>query len=174
MGCGKKSVVRVAQRVAALVPVQGLSSLFSNVHCLFDPSCAFVWFSILCHGLCTLTVLQCLGRLSLQPSVVKRVSDFGLRDNNNHNKWRWWMCKIAAYRLSQITSWRVDGYLLMSLLWSHEPVNSREGYDAVGPTGSGAIMGLIHLLLLALYKLFVYLLNFLTYFLPYLFTSLFI
>ena len=27
MGCGKKSVVRVAQRVAALVPVQGLSSL---------------------------------------------------------------------------------------------------------------------------------------------------
>ena len=46
MGCGKKSVVRVAQRVAALVPVQGLSSLFSNVHCLFDPSCAFVWFSV--------------------------------------------------------------------------------------------------------------------------------
>ena len=32
MGCGKKSVIRVAQRVAALVPVQGLSSLFSNVH----------------------------------------------------------------------------------------------------------------------------------------------
>ena len=44
--CGKKSVARVAQRVAALVPVQGLSSLFSNVHCLFDPSCAFVWFSV--------------------------------------------------------------------------------------------------------------------------------
>ena len=31
MGCGKKSVIRVAQRVGALVPVQGLSSLFSNV-----------------------------------------------------------------------------------------------------------------------------------------------
>ena len=46
MGCGQKSVVRVAQRVAALVPVQGLSSLFSNVHCLFDPSCAFVSFSV--------------------------------------------------------------------------------------------------------------------------------
>jgi len=38
---GKKSVVRVAQRVAALVPVQGLPS-FSNMHCLFDPSSAFV------------------------------------------------------------------------------------------------------------------------------------
>ena len=35
---GKKSVVRVAQQVAALVPVQGLSSLLSNMYCLFDPS----------------------------------------------------------------------------------------------------------------------------------------
>jgi len=33
---GKKSVVHVAQRVAALVPVQGSSSLFPNMYCLCD------------------------------------------------------------------------------------------------------------------------------------------
>jgi len=43
---GKKSVVRVAQRVAALVPVQGLSSFFSNMYCLFDPSGTFVGLSV--------------------------------------------------------------------------------------------------------------------------------
>jgi len=43
---GKKSVVRVAQRVAALIPVQGLSPLFSNMYCLFDPSSTFVRFSV--------------------------------------------------------------------------------------------------------------------------------
>jgi len=36
----------VAQRVAALVPVQGLSSLFSNMYCLFDPSSTLVRFSV--------------------------------------------------------------------------------------------------------------------------------
>jgi len=46
MRCGNKSVVRVAQRVAALVLVQGLSSLPSNMYCLFDPSIIFVWFSV--------------------------------------------------------------------------------------------------------------------------------
>jgi len=30
MRCGKKSVVRAAQRVAPLVPVQGLPSIFSK------------------------------------------------------------------------------------------------------------------------------------------------
>ena len=43
---GKKSVVRVAQRVAALVPVQRLPSFFSNTYCLFDPSSTFVGFSV--------------------------------------------------------------------------------------------------------------------------------
>jgi len=43
---GKKSVVRMAQRVAALVPVQGLSSLLSNMYHLFDPSSTFVRFSV--------------------------------------------------------------------------------------------------------------------------------
>jgi len=38
---GTKSVVRVAQRVAAVVPVQGLSSLLSNMYCLFDSSSTF-------------------------------------------------------------------------------------------------------------------------------------
>ena len=42
---GKKSVVRVAQRVAPLVPVQGLPS-FSNMYCLFDPPSTFVGFSV--------------------------------------------------------------------------------------------------------------------------------
>lgn len=35
---GKKSAVRVARRVAALVLVQGLSSLLFNMYCLFDPA----------------------------------------------------------------------------------------------------------------------------------------
>ena len=43
---GKKSVVRVAQRVAAFVPVQGLSSLLSNMYSVFDPSSTFVRFSV--------------------------------------------------------------------------------------------------------------------------------
>ena len=43
---GKKSVVRVAQRVAPLVPVQRLPSFFSNMYCLFDPSGTFVGFSV--------------------------------------------------------------------------------------------------------------------------------
>jgi len=43
---GKKLVIRVAQRVAALVQVQGLSSLLSNTYCVFDPSSTFVWFSV--------------------------------------------------------------------------------------------------------------------------------
>jgi len=43
---GKKSVVRVAQRVAPLVPVQGLPSFFLNMYCLFDPSSTFVGFSV--------------------------------------------------------------------------------------------------------------------------------
>jgi len=43
---GKKSVVRVSQHVAALVPVQGPSSLLSNTYCLFDPSSIFVQFSV--------------------------------------------------------------------------------------------------------------------------------
>ena len=43
---GKKPVVRVAQRVAALVPVHGSSSLFPNMYCLFDPSSTFVRFSV--------------------------------------------------------------------------------------------------------------------------------
>ena len=42
---GKKLVVRVAQRVALLVPVQGLPS-FPNMFCLFDPSSTFVGFSV--------------------------------------------------------------------------------------------------------------------------------
>jgi len=42
---GKKSVVRVAQRVAALVPVQKTSPLFSDMYYLFDPSSSFVRFS---------------------------------------------------------------------------------------------------------------------------------
>jgi len=46
MRCGNKSVVRVAQRVAALVLVQGLSSLPSNMYCLFNPSITFVRFSV--------------------------------------------------------------------------------------------------------------------------------
>ena len=41
----KKSVVRVAQRVAPLVPVQELPS-FPNIYCLFDPSSTFVGFSV--------------------------------------------------------------------------------------------------------------------------------
>ena len=47
---GKKSVIRVAERVAALVPVQGLSCLFSNMYCLFDPSSTFVRFSVQYSG----------------------------------------------------------------------------------------------------------------------------
>jgi len=43
---GKKSIVRVVQRVAALVPVQGLSSLLSNMYYLFDLSSTFVRFSV--------------------------------------------------------------------------------------------------------------------------------
>ena len=43
---GKKSVVRVAQRVAPLVPVQWLRSFFPNMYCLFDPSSTFVGFSV--------------------------------------------------------------------------------------------------------------------------------
>ena len=43
---GKKSVVRVAQRVAALVSVQGSSSLFPNMYCLRDPSSTFGRFSV--------------------------------------------------------------------------------------------------------------------------------
>jgi len=43
---GKKSVVHVAQRVAALVSVQGSSSLFPNMCCFFDPLSTFVWFPI--------------------------------------------------------------------------------------------------------------------------------
>jgi len=39
---GKKSVVRVAQRVAPLVLVQWLPSFFPNMYCLFDPS-STVW-----------------------------------------------------------------------------------------------------------------------------------
>jgi len=43
---GKKSVVRVAQHVAPLIPVQGLPSFFPNMYCLFDPSSTFVGFSV--------------------------------------------------------------------------------------------------------------------------------
>jgi len=43
---GKKLVIRVAQHVAPLVPVQGLPSFFSNMYCLFDPSSTFVGFSV--------------------------------------------------------------------------------------------------------------------------------
>jgi len=43
---GKKSVVRVAQCVAALIPVHRTSSLLSNVHRLFDPSGTSVRLSI--------------------------------------------------------------------------------------------------------------------------------
>ena len=39
---GKKSVVRVAQRVGPLVLVQWLPSFFQNMSCLFDPS-STVW-----------------------------------------------------------------------------------------------------------------------------------
>jgi len=42
----KKLVVRVAQRVAPLILVQGLPSFFSNMYCLFDPSSTFVGFSV--------------------------------------------------------------------------------------------------------------------------------
>ena len=47
---GKKSVVRVAQLVAPLVPVQRLPSFFSNMYCLFDPSGTFVGFSVQSSG----------------------------------------------------------------------------------------------------------------------------
>ena len=43
---GKKSVACVAQRVAALIPVQGSSSLFPNMYYLCDPSSTFVRFSV--------------------------------------------------------------------------------------------------------------------------------
>ena len=43
---GKKSVVRVAQCVAALVLVQGPSCFLSKMYCLFDPSSTFVRFSV--------------------------------------------------------------------------------------------------------------------------------
>jgi len=42
----KKSVVRVAQRIAPLVPVQRLPSFFPNMYCLFDPSSTSVRFSV--------------------------------------------------------------------------------------------------------------------------------
>jgi len=43
---GKKSVVRVAQCVAPLVPVQWLLSFFPNMYCVYDPSRTFVGFSV--------------------------------------------------------------------------------------------------------------------------------
>jgi len=61
---GKKSVVRVAQRVAPLVPVQGLPSFF---YCLFDPSSIFVGFSVQnsgCHEMHGQSVLICFAQIS--------------------------------------------------------------------------------------------------------------
>jgi len=59
MRCGKKSVVRVAQRVAALVPVQGSLSLFPNMYCFFDPSSAVVRFYVHnCSGRSLITWLS--------------------------------------------------------------------------------------------------------------------
>ena len=43
---GKKSVVRVAECVAALVPVHRTLSLFPNTYRFFDPSSIFVRFSV--------------------------------------------------------------------------------------------------------------------------------
>jgi len=43
---GKKSVVRVAQHVAPLIPVQWLPSFFPNMYCLFDSSSSFFGFSV--------------------------------------------------------------------------------------------------------------------------------
>ena len=43
MRCGKKLVVRLAQRVAPLVPVQRLPSLFSNMYCLFESNKSTRW-----------------------------------------------------------------------------------------------------------------------------------
>jgi len=60
---GKKSVIRVAQHVAALVPVEGLSSLFPNVYCFFDPPSTFVGFSVQnCSGrpINHVVILRCM------------------------------------------------------------------------------------------------------------------
>jgi len=59
MHCGKKSVVRVAQHVAALVPVQGSLSLFPNMYCFFDPSSTVVRFYVPnCSGRSLITWLS--------------------------------------------------------------------------------------------------------------------
>jgi len=73
---GKKSVVRVAQRVGPLVLVQWLPSFFQNMSCLFDPS-STVWqysFVIKFVNLYAFHICSCrwirLCRLLLQVHVV--------------------------------------------------------------------------------------------------------
>jgi len=71
---GKKSVVRVAQRVAALVPVQGLPSFFSNMYCVHDPSSTFVGLSVQNSGVQPIdhaVVVRCMVSQCFLCSVFK-------------------------------------------------------------------------------------------------------
>jgi len=42
----KKSVVHVAECVAARVAINRLLTLFLNIYCFFDPSCVYAWFPV--------------------------------------------------------------------------------------------------------------------------------
>ena len=85
---GKKSVVRVAQRVAPLVPVQGLPSLFSNMHCLFDPPSTFVGFSVQNSGGRPIDhvvfMMVCVaGRICCSDIIISRRRSKRLRQTSN-------------------------------------------------------------------------------------------
>ena len=60
---GKKSVVRVAQRITGLVPVHSLSTLFPYICRFFNPSGASVWLSVQngrCWTVDHMAVLRCV------------------------------------------------------------------------------------------------------------------
>ena len=73
------------------------------------------------HGLRTLPAVPRSTQASTLCGTVKRVSAFGM---SNNNKWRWWMWMVAAiYRQTHNPSWldlRVGGHPVLSLHASNE------------------------------------------------------
>jgi len=102
---GKKSVVRVAECVAALVPVHRTLSLFPNMYRFFDPSSIFVRFSVQncsCWPTDHMVVVRCM-----VSHLTNLLSSFVLLQHVNQPTHRTWS-----------HAWRVHYLLWQFSFWS--------------------------------------------------------
>jgi len=102
---GKKLVVRVAQRVAPLIPVQWLPSFFPNMYCLFDTSSTFARFSVQNSGgrpIDHVVVMRCMVS---QCWFVLLMTDHASHDNHEIN----WPASTIMDRKSDFSTFVLDG-----------------------------------------------------------------